>query len=267
MVARIHPAATRAAVLCISAVLPYVVFSLSAGAFEPRSVCLLLVLTVLLTFWYVVLPRGVAYDSAFLIVAATPLIARVFQRVYASPSEHLRVDILGHLMWIRTGLLALLLLREWDPGPVSFWPRRREWKIGALWFLAGVAPLVAVAIGVHDLHFAPMRAAWWRVVAVAAGTFVGVLWVVALGEELFFRGVIERGLLIRMGSRTGAVLLSSLIFGAAHLWFRHFPDWRRAVSVAVLGLMCGAAYVQAGSIRAPMVTHACAVVTWRILFS
>jgi predicted Abi (CAAX) family protease len=34
----------------------------------------------------------------------------------------------------------------------------------------------------------------------------------------------------------------------------------------LLGLACGAAYLRSGSVRAPMVTHAFVVTTWRIFF-
>jgi len=57
-----------------------------------------------------------------------------------------------------------------------------------------------------------------------------------------------------------------MIFGAAHLWFHQFPDWRQAVVATVLGLACGIAYIQTGSVRAPMVTHALVVATWRVFF-
>jgi membrane protease YdiL (CAAX protease family) len=92
------------------------------------------------------------------------------------------------------------------------------------------------------------------------------LWVVALGEELFFRGVIERALLNGWRSPVPAVLLSAILFGSAHLWFHEFPNWRRALIATLLGLGCGMAYLRNGSVRAPMVTHALVVTTWRVFF-
>ncbi len=52
-----------------------------------------------------------------------------------------------------------------------------------------LVPIVAIALGLHDVRFAPLQGAWWRIAGIAVGTFFGMLWVVALGEELFFRGV------------------------------------------------------------------------------
>ena len=263
---RISSPRAQGGLLWITAIVPYLVFSLSAGTFARNAFYLVAVLSAVLAFWYVLVPRRAVYDIGFLVIAAAPIIERVFPRVYRSPDDHLRVDVLGHLMWIRLGVMALLVLREWDPGPFSFWPRVHEWKIGVLYYLAVLIPLVLVAVGVHDLRFTPPHEAWWRIVFVAAGTFFGILWVVALGEELFFRGVVERAIYDRWESPLLAVLLSAVIFGAAHLWFHQFPDWRRALVAMVLGIACGIAYLQTGTVRASMVTHAFVVATWRVFF-
>jgi membrane protease YdiL (CAAX protease family) len=264
--ARIRPEIAQAGLLWTSALVPYAIFSLSAGTFQPRAFYVLILLTGVLSFWFVVLPRRLAYDAGFLVIAAAPFIARVFQRIYASPDEQLRVDILGHLMWIRLGIAALLIFRNWNPGSFGFWPRLRDWRVGILYYLAIVVPLGVIAVAIGDLRFAPIHTVWWRAALTGIGTFFGILWVVALAEELFFRGVIERALLNVFKSPLLAVLIASILYGCAHLWVYQFPDWRRALVAGVLGLACGYAYAQTGSVRAPMVTHACAVVTWRMLF-
>jgi uncharacterized protein len=169
-------------------------------------------------------------------------------------------------MWIRLGIAALLIMREWDPGAFGFWPRAREWRIGILYYLAGIIPLVLLGLGLHDVRFEPLAGEWWRIASIAIGTFFGILWVVALSEELFFRGVIERALLNVTRSPVMAVVVSAVLFGSAHLWVHAFPNWRRAAVGTLLGLVCGAAYAQTGSVRAPMVTHAFVVVTWKVFF-
>lgn len=263
---RIRPARTRAALLWMSALLPYCIFSVSGGTFLTNGFELLALLTAVLAFWFVLLPRRAAYDIGFLVIAAAVVISRVFPRIYRSPHDHLRVDILGHLMWIRLGIAALLILREWDPGAFGFWPKLREWRLGILYYLALLAPIIAVALILHDVHFDPLHGPWWRTAAIGLGALFGALWVIALSEELFFRGVIERALLSAWGSPVTAVLLSALLFGGVHLWFHQFPDWRRALVTTLLGLACGIAYWQSGSVRVPMVTHALVVATWRVFF-
>jgi len=262
---RIRLPRLKAALLWISALLPYSIFSLATGTFERNAFYLLALLCAVFAFWYVLLPRRVAYDVGFLVIAAAPIVTHVFRRIYRSPDD-IRVDILGHLMWIRLGIAALLILREWNPGAFGFWPRAREWRAGILWYFIFVIPIVALALGIHDVHFELVSGPWWRVAGIGIGTFFGILWVVALGEELFFRGVIERALLDTWRSTALAVAVSALLFGSVHLGFRQFPDWRRALTTVLLGIALGIVYARTASVRASMVTHAFVVATWRMFF-
>lgn len=255
----------RAFALWITAWIPYVVFSLASGTFLANAFAVLCALTAVLAFWHVVFPRRLAFDIGFLAIAAVPILLRVFPRLYRSPDPHLRMDSLGHLMWIRLGLMALLVLREWDPGPVSFWPERRQWRIGISWFLIAAGPLIGVALLVRDVTFSRPDS-WERLCLLGVGWFLAGLWVIGFAEELFFRGVIERALLKVGQPVTLSIALSALLFAAAHLGYRGFPDYRRAATVFFLGLACGAAYWRSASIRGSMVTHACAIAMWKMFF-
>jgi uncharacterized protein len=264
--AALDGAKRKALFLWLSALPPYLIFSICAGTFTRNGFYLLVLLSGILAFWNAVLPRRAAYDAGFLIVAAAPFITKVFARIYLSPDPHLKVDILGHLMWIRLGLISLLVLREWDPGPIGLWPRRREWLIGTLWFALMIVPISLTALELHEVRFSPLPYAWWKIAGIAIGTFFGFFWVVTLAEELFFRGVIQRALLCWAKSPVLAVSVSAVLYGSVHLWFHQFPNWERSVVVAILGIGCGLAYLQTGSIRASMVTHALTIVCWKVLF-
>lgn len=263
---QISPPRLRALLLWSSALLPYLVFSLSAHTFQRNAFLILLIFTALLSFWYVVTPRRFVYDAAFLVIAAAPVIAHLFRRIYLVPDPKVQLDILGHVMWIRIGILALLVLRPWDPGAFSLWPQLKEWKFGLLWYAIALLPICALALYLHDAQLAPLDGQPLLTAAKGVGTFFGILWVVALSEELFFRGFITRGLLRNGYSPALAIVVSAVLFGACHLWFHAFPNWRRALVATVLGLACGSAYVQTRSVRAPMVTHALIVTTWRLFF-
>ena len=85
------------------------------------------------------------------------------------------------------------------------------------------------------------------------GMFFGSLWFVALSEEFFFRGLLQRWI---------GLPAASALFGLAHLGFREFPNWRHVAITVVLGVFCGLAYRRAGSIRAAMVTHSLVNAMW-----
>jgi membrane protease YdiL (CAAX protease family) len=257
----------QAILLWISALAPYLIFSLSAGTFDRNRFYLLATLTAVFSFWYAVLPRRAAYDAGFVILAAVPQITRVFTRLYISPNPHIPADILGHLMWIHVGVVALLVLREWKPGEFSLWPTPREWLIGIFVFLLGIAPLIGLAQAVHDVRFVAPHSLWWRLAGEGIGTFFGILWVVALSEELVFRGFIQRALENHWRNPAIAILVSAVLFGSAHLWLHAFPNWRHSIVASLLGIACGIAYWWSGSVRGSMVTHAFVVVTWRLFFA
>jgi len=256
----------QAGLLWLSALLPYVIFAGATHTFERNRLGLLIGLCTVLAFWNAVFPRRLAFDVGFLVIAAAPVILGVFRRIYISPAAHIHVDILGHLMWIRLGTAALLIVRGWDPGPFSFWPCWQEWKMGFLYYVLFLLPILVLAISIHDVAFAPPHSVWWRTAGLAIGTFFGMLWVVALGEELFFRGVIERALLQAWRNPIVAVLISAFLYGSSHLWFQQFPNWHRVAVTSLLGLACGVAYLRSGTVRAPMVTHALIITTWRMFF-
>ena len=80
-------------------------------------------------------------------------------------------------------------------------------------------------------------------------SIAAVVLVAPVVEELFYRGIILRGLLSRY-SRLNALLLSSLIFGAAHLNLYQF------VGAGLAGLLLGWLYIHFRSTLPGMFFHA-----------
>jgi membrane protease YdiL (CAAX protease family) len=70
-----------------------------------------------------------------------------------------------------------------------------------------------------------------------------------------------------LGNQWAGLIVTSLLFGAVHLSYRGFPNWRFALLAAVAGVFYGLAFRQASSIRASMVTHALTITTVRVFFS
>ena len=75
-----------------------------------------------------------------------------------------------------------------------------------------------------------------------------------IGEELFFRGLLQVGLEKYIGGQTGliiAILVSSLIFGLAHFITKTY-----AVLAFVIGVYLGLLFYFTGNIMVPIITHA-----------
>ncbi len=247
--------------LVASAVLPYSIYALPTGVFDGRTLAALALLAAGVVFWFRLLPAHPLADLAFLTGMGMVVLAKTFERLYPAPLEPLEVSILGQLMWIRLGVFAAVELRRFEGLGFGFVPDRREWRIGFKYYAYCMPLTAALAFGLRFARFDPPADLWWRLPL----TFLGALWVVALSEERFFRGVLQQTVGRCWGAGAG-LLVASLAFGAVHMRFRGFPNWEFSALAAVAGLFYGRAYLEGGGVRAAMVTHALVVTTWRTLF-
>jgi membrane protease YdiL (CAAX protease family) len=241
-------------------VLPYLVCSLGTGAFQWSGAVRLAALAVVLAWWFVVLPASALADVAYLCLLAAVKLGHYLDPVYNSPVR-VDVDILGFLAMIHVSAIAFLAQRRVPGVGFGFWPTRKEWQIGAVYFLLFLPVGLPLALGLGAFRLGPV-APWWKI----AGTFIGVLWVVALAEEFLFRGLLQQWMERWTGSAAAALAAASIAFGLVHLPYRAFPNWKMAIVAAVAGCFYGLAYRRAGSIRAGMVTHALMVSLWRGMF-
>ena len=256
------PGARLAPYLAASAVIPYLAYAVPSGQFRWGALASLAALALALALWYEVLPAAPAADVGLLALLAAVLLRGYFQLVYTPPYAKLDVTILGHLALYHVTALAILNVRGAVETPYGFWPRRAEWIAGIRQFILFLPIGFPLGLLLKAIHFGAAAPALWKV----AGTFLGILWVVALFEEFVFRGLLQQWLSAWLGRPQVALVLTSLLFGAVHLPFRGFPNWRFAMVAAVAGYFYGRAFNQTKSIRASMVTHALVVTVWRAVF-
>jgi uncharacterized protein len=251
-----------ATAMTLTATVPYVVYSIGTGMFDWLSLLKILGLAGVASFWFVLFGRRPVTDLLYLVFMAAPVLLKLFPAIYADPYPKLQLHVLGALMWYRTGLLAVLSIRKMEGINFGFVPARTDWAAGVRNFLYFL-PL-GFLLG-YWLNFFSLRSPldrMWPVLFI--GTFVVFLWVVALAEEFFFRGLLQQLLTKISGNQWFGLLTASLIFGLAHLWFDEFPNWKFVPLATCAGLFYGRAYMQARSIRAAMVTHALVVAVWKV---
>ncbi len=250
-----------------SALAPYLIYSIADGIFGWVALGELAALAAVISFWYVVLPRNRVTDLAFLAIVAAGVLANPFAGIYGTLPPRLGLSILGQLMWTRLSILAALSMAGMEVEHFGFLPTRKEFRIGvvnfALFLPAGA--VLGWAVGFAKVHLRPYE--WWQYAAVVLGTFLGMFWVVALREEFFFRGLLQRWLTGWLGNEIMALLAASVLFGLMHLNFQHrFPNWKMALLATIAGVFYGRAYLTARSVRAAMVTHALVNTVWRAFF-
>jgi membrane protease YdiL (CAAX protease family) len=268
LVESIQPLAARAFAIEVSTLVPYCVYSIGTGTFHWRSLGWLALVTTAVSAWYVLRTKKQFYaDLLFLVLIAAVLLTKVFDRIYIELHPRAPAEKLGQLMWIRTGILSVLTIRGMSGINFGFMPTRKDWFIGVQQFLFFTPLAVLLGLMIRFAQPHPAFTVWWKGAALAIGTFAGILWVVALSEEFFVRGMLQQLLVKRFKSTAGGLILTSLLFGAVHLPFRQFPNWRFALLATLAGIFYGLAYLRAGSIRAAMVTHALVVTTWKVFFA
>ena len=258
---------TRAALLTASAVIPYLIESLATGTFGWTSLLVLAVVGSIASFWYALIRPSIPADLLFLGFMAAVYLSRIFDQVYGRPAPHVALEILGRLMWIRVGLMAALSLRSMEDARFGFVPTTSEWRIGVRQYLCFLPVGAVMAYLLHFARFRPPVLEWWKFALLVIGTFLAILWVVALAEEFFFRAFLQQLLARGLRSQAIGLIFASVLFGLAHLTFRPAPNWRFAILGGVAGVFYGLAFIQARSVRASMVTHALVVTTWRVFFT
>ena len=255
-----------AGLLTASAVLPYLIYSLPLASFRFDAFFLVLGIAGIISFWYLVLPVRAWSDAALLILLTAILLSGVFDWVYVSPIPKVSISVLGHIMLIRTAAWTMLEIRSSGihssvDARFRFWPSLNDWLTGLQYFafLLPVAGVVYWGLGLVRLRPHPLNP------GLALATFFGILWVVALSEEFFFRGLLQPWISRWTGSARAGLVLASLLFGSAHLGFQHhFPNWRFATVAAIAGFFYGLAWQRERSVQASMVTHALTVTLWRV---
>ena len=87
-----------------------------------------------------------------------------------------------------------------------------------------------------------------------------------MGEEVLARGLLLEWVRKRAGLAL-AVLLSSLLFGSVHFWFRHFPNYSFAALATIVGAFYAFAYHAGRGVGASTVSHAVTVALLKVFFS
>ena len=250
------------AILTVTCLAPYLVYSLPSGQFRLNACLLLALIAVLLAFWYKVLPRHTIFDLLYVALLATILLSKVFDTIYLSAIPKVPLSILGHLMLIRTAAIAVIGMRGGVTAQYTFIPKLAEWLAGLRWFLL-MLPAVLPALWLTGLWIPRADPK----LALALPQFLGILWVVALSEEFFFRGMLQDWLEGWTRNQSAALLVTSLVFGSVHLWFHDaFPNWRFAIVATIFGLFCGLSWREKKSVPSSMVTHALGATLYRVFF-
>jgi hypothetical protein len=164
------------------------------------------------------------------------------------------------ILLLDMGIYGLLVLRELDGVGFSLRLRLRDLGVGVREYVLYTPIAVALGLGLGFLHFH----ARWPLAIQAAGALGFTFLLIAIPEELFFRGWLQNLLERRLG-RTPALLVTAVLFGLAHFNKRavHF-NWRYVVMAALAGIFYGRAWRQERRVGASALAHALVDTTWSL---
>ncbi|MBV8207899.1 MAG: CPBP family intramembrane metalloprotease [Acidobacteria bacterium] len=248
-------------------VTPYLAFALPLGTFRwPVAAAMIgiaFTVAVLLEF---AAPAGSTLqwqDALALAIVAAPILFGWFRSAWPAGGlggfpKLLLTDIALYGFLVCRGLPGIAasgqvgysFIAEWRDAVVGF----REWLL--------FAPF-GIGLGL-TLHFIRFGA---RVPppGAAAAAWLVTFFLVAVPEELFFRGLLLNLLLPRLGSRR-AVALSSILFGLSHFNKGATFNWRYVTLASIAGVFYARAWLDRRRIFSSAITHTAVDVTWSLWF-
>jgi uncharacterized protein len=245
------------------AVLPYVIFSLPRGQFRWSLAAGFLIIIVgacALLETARGKSNGVWQDLVVLGALGLSVDLRFFQSAWPYPG----ISGLAKLVLVGAALYGYLVIRKLDGVGYDFRPRLRDVGVGLREY-AFFAPIaISLGLALRFLH--------WRSTVPSALTVIGG-WVftfllIAIPEELFFRGLVQNLLARRFGA-SSALLISSVLFGLSHFNKRISPgapgfNWRYVLLAAIAGIFYGRAWMAKRRLLASGITHTTVDLTWSI---
>lgn len=99
----------------------------------------------------------------------------------------------------------------------------------------------------------------------AAGTLFVTFLLIAIPEEMFFRGILQNLLETRLG-RVGALIVASILFGLSHFNKGAVFNWRYVLLATIAGICYGRAWRARRQLLASVITHTAVDVVWTLWF-
>lgn len=199
-------------------------------------------------------------DALAVLALWLPLDFRLFRGVWAWP-EGGGAYTMNVALAVDLALLLFVAFRQLDGVGYRFQIGRKDLAAFGINFAMCVALVVPLGIAIGFVRFNPDTSP-----ASFVASFLAILLTIGLPEELLFRGLIQNLLQKTWGHAGRALVVTSVIFGLAHLNNGPQPDWRYAVLASVAGFFYGRAYLQSGGLMAAALVHASIDAVWRGFF-
>ena len=246
------------AALCV----PYVLVACPAGMFRWEWLAvyaLLPVLVVAALGWAARMDaaqRGTWLDFVVLAVLGLAVDLRWF-----GPAWPVRMAVFSKVLLLDAGLYGFLVVRRLDGVGFDLRLRSRDVRVGLREWGFYLPIAVTLGLWLGFLHWHGFAMGWHQLVKLPFA-FVFTFFLIAVPEEIFFRGWLQN-LLERKIGRNGALILTAALFGLSHFNKRaaHF-NWRYVLLAVIAGIFYGRAWRDGRRVGASALTHALVDTVW-----
>ncbi len=134
---------------------------------------------------------------------------------------------------------------------------------------AGKALLVVAVVGIPlglIVGFLAWRPPTFVSVEALIVRFTGIFLLIALPEELIFRGIVQNLVEKRIGEKRAALVIAALLYGAAHLNNPPAPNYLYALLSSLAGFAYGWVWMVTRKVTASALMHTVVSWVWGLLF-
>jgi len=197
-------------------------------------------------------------DFAILLLLGLPVDLRWFDAAWPP-----YFTVFSKLILLNAGLYGFLVIRELSHVGFDLRIGGEDLVVGLreFFFYAPIAIVLGFALGFLRLN------AHLPTLGSAAGAFLFTFFLIAIPEEIYFRGWIQNLLERRLGP-TGSLWLTAIVFGLSHFNKRaaHF-NGPYVVLASIAGIFYGRAWRSRNRIAAAAITHSAVDTVWTLWLS
>ena len=249
----------------------YVLYALGPGRLRiPESLLIPAYLAFPVLFASLAVKRSATpnrYDFLALFFLYVPIELSALARAWRPAEAHIPspTHAFSQLLGMNLALFCFLAIRPLEGMGFTFQLKKRD-AVQALIAFAWFLPVALAFAGITGLvHLHPHLPS----AAVIVPAVLGITFMVALPEEILFRGLLLN-LLQRSASttrgRVAALLFSSVVFGFTHLNNHPLFDWRYVTIASVAGIAYSVVYNRTGKVTGSAITHALIDIVKRLFF-
>jgi membrane protease YdiL (CAAX protease family) len=182
------------------------------------------------------------------------------------PAWPAHLAVFNKVLLLDAGIYGFVAVRNLDGVGFDLRLRIRDLIIGLREVVFYLPLALALGLGLGFLHLHPFGSIG-PVMLQFAGAWIFTFFLIAVPEELFFRGWLQNLLERNMG-RWPALLTTAVLFGLSHFNKRalHF-NWRYVLLAAIAGVFYGRAWRRDRRVGASAVTHATVDSIWSLWLS